>query len=98
MEGDTTIKQQLYNYRSEMPTQEFIGIVKNYDPVKKLAEIEQRNYFKKGDLIEIVSPKKIFKKSKVDILYDEDMNEILVARHPLQKLYINMDFDVNHTI
>ena len=94
MEGDTTIQQQLYNYRSEMPTQEFIGIVKNYDPVKKIAEIEQRNYFVKGDMIEIVSPKKTFAKSKVDVLYDEDMNEISVARHPLQKLYINMGFEV----
>ena len=77
-----------------MPTQEFIGIVKNYDPVKKIAEIEQRNYFVKGDMIEIVSPKKTFAKSKVDVLYDEDMNEISVARHPLQKLYINMGFEV----
>lgn len=94
MEGETTIEQQLYNYRSERPTQEFIGIVKSYDPDTKLAEIEQRNYFKKGDLIEIVSPEKTFTKSKVTILYDEDMNEILVARHPLEKLYIPIDFEV----
>jgi putative protease len=94
MEGDTKTEQQLYNYRSEMPTQEFIGIVKSYDPEKKLAEIEQRNYFKQGDSIEIVSPQKTFKKSTVEVMYDEEMKEIFVARHPLQKLYINMDFDV----
>ncbi|MBI9009813.1 MAG: U32 family peptidase [Tenericutes bacterium] len=94
MEGDTTIQQQLYNYRSEMPTQEFIGIVKAYDPIKKLAEIEQRNYFERGDAIEVVSPTKTFTITKVDVLYDEEMKEISVARHPLQKLYINMNFEV----
>lgn len=94
MEGDTSIKQQLYNYRSERPTQEFIGIVKSYNNSKNICEIEQRNYFEKGDFIEIVSPKKTFIKTQVKKLYDEDMNEIDVARHPLQKLYINMDFDV----
>lgn len=94
MEGDTSVKQQLYNYRSEMPTQEFIALVKNYDSKNKLCEIEQRNYFEKGDLIEVVSPNKTFIKTKVEELFDEDMNEIDVARHPLQKLYINMEYDV----
>ncbi len=92
--GDTTINQQLYNSRSETPTKEFIGIVKAYIPDKKLALIEQRNYFVKGDLIEIVSPKKTFTKTKVLELYDEEFNEIDVARHPLQKLYVNIDFEV----
>ena len=94
MDGDTKTEQQLYNYRSEMPTQEFIGIVKSYNPEKKLAEIEQRNYFKQGDSIEIVSPQKTFRKSIVEVIYDEELKEIFVARHPLQKLFINMDFDV----
>ncbi|OQX93916.1 MAG: protease, partial [Tenericutes bacterium 4572_104] len=33
--GEPTIAEQLYNYRSEKPTQEFIGIVKGYDSSKK---------------------------------------------------------------
>jgi len=92
--GNTTTKQQLYNYRSEMPTKEFIGIVKNYDSENKLAEIEQRNYFEVGTEIEIVSPNKTFLKSKVDVLLDEEKTPINIARHPLQKLYINMEHEV----
>jgi putative protease len=94
IKGDTTINEQLYNYRSEMPTKEFIGLVLEYYPDKKLALIEQRNYFELGDEIEIVSPNKTFTYSKVSLLLDEDMNSIDVARHPLQKLYINIDDEV----
>ena len=92
--GDTTINEQLYNYRSESPTKEFIGIVLEYLPEKKLALIEQRNYFEVNDSIEVVSPNKTFNYTKVNTLLDEDMNEISVARHPLQRLYINVEFFV----
>ncbi|OQX93189.1 MAG: hypothetical protein B6I17_03785, partial [Tenericutes bacterium 4572_104] len=76
------------------PTQEFIGIVKGYDSSKKLAFIEQRNYFKIGDKIEVVSPNKTFIHTTIENLFDEEMNSIEVARHPLQKLYINMEKEV----
>ncbi len=92
--GEPTISEQLYNYRSEKPTQEFIGIVKEYDSSKKLAFIEQRNYFKVGDKIEIVSPNKTFIHTTIENLFDEEMNPIEIARHPLQKLYINMEKEV----
>ncbi|MCK4551743.1 MAG: U32 family peptidase [Tenericutes bacterium] len=92
--GETTVNEQLYNTRSETPTKEFIGIVIDYLPEQKLALIEQRNYFVLSDEIEIVSPKKVFNYSKINTLLDEDMNPIDVARHPLQKLYINIDFEV----
>jgi len=92
--GDSTVEEQLYNSRSESPTKEFIGIIVEYDEEKKLALIEQRNYFKIGDKIEIASPKKTFLKAQVNSLYDEDMNEIEVARHPLQKIYIPIEFKV----
>ncbi len=92
--GEPTIAEQLYNYRSEKPTQEFIGIVKGYDSSKKLAFIEQRNYFKIGDKIEVVSPNKTFIHTTIENLFDEEMNSIEVARHPLQKLYINMEKEV----
>ncbi len=94
LKGDSSVEEQLYNYRSEMPTQEFIGMVLEYDVDKNMALIEQRNYFEIGDTIEIVSPKKTFTISKVDVLFDEEMNPITVARHPLQKMYIN----VNHKV
>ena len=91
MKGDTTVSEQLYNYRSEQPTQEFIGIVKGYDAINKLACIEQRNHFTINDNIEVVSSDKTVIHSKVTTLLNEELEPIDVARHPLETLYINMD-------
>ena len=38
-----------YNGRVEISNQDFLGIVLDYDDNTKIATIEQRNYFKKGD-------------------------------------------------
>lgn len=92
--GDTTIEQQLYNQRSEMPTKEFVGIVTGYNQAKKMLLLEQRNYFSPGDLVEIFTPNKNTVLFKVDKIYDEDGNEVEVARHPLQKLMISFGIDV----
>lgn len=92
--GETTTKQQLYNSRSEMPTQEFIALVKGFDREKGMAKLEQRNYFEVGDTIEIVSPKKTFRTMVINNMFDEDMQAIEVARHPLQIIYIPVEFEV----
>lgn len=92
--GEPGVDQQLYNYRSEQPTQEFIALVQDYDEANQLALIEQRNHFTLGDEIEVVSPDKTFHHLKITELYDEDKQPIDVARHPLQKLYINMPHPV----
>ena len=92
--GDTTIEQQLYNQRSEMPTKEFVGIVTGYNQAKKMLLLEQRNYFSPGDLVEIFTPNKNTVLFKVDKIYDEDSNVVEVARHPLQKLMISFGIDV----
>ena len=94
LDGEPGVDEQLYNSRSESPTKEFIGLVLDYLPDKKLALIEQRNYFELGDEIEIVSPDKTFYYCKVEDLMDEEYNQIEIARHPLQKLFIRVDKEV----
>ena len=39
-----------YNGRVEISNQDFLGVVLDYDKESKIATIEQRNYFKKGDV------------------------------------------------
>lgn len=94
LSGKPTDKEQLYNMRSEQPTQEFIAIVKAYDPETGLAEIEQRNYFTLGDQIEIFGPMFKHHYTTVTALYDENMHPLDVARHPRQKLFIPLPFKV----
>ncbi|MBR3199596.1 MAG: U32 family peptidase [Bacilli bacterium] len=80
---------QYYNGRKETTNQEFIGIVLSYDEKNKLAKVEQRNHFKKGDNIEIFGPK-TRQKLKINDIYDEDMNIIEIVRHPKQIVYLKV--------
>ncbi|MDR4969225.1 MAG: peptidase U32 family protein, partial [Acholeplasmataceae bacterium] len=56
LEGLPGVEQQLYNQRSEQPTQLFIGLVQDYDEKTQIATIEQRNYFENGTEVEVFSP------------------------------------------
>ena len=82
--GDTTPEQQLYNQRSEVPTKEFVGMVMGYDKSKNLLEIEQRNYFAPGDMLEIFMPDKTIVTFKVKNIFNQDDEVLDAARHPLQ--------------
>ncbi|MCF7923816.1 MAG: U32 family peptidase [Candidatus Izimaplasma sp.] len=89
--GDTTIEQQLYNSRSESPTKEFVGIVKDYNIETKTVIIQQRNYFEPGDELEILMPNKTFIQFKAEKLFDEDNNILDAARHPLQLIKVHLE-------
>ncbi|MGM0495653.1 MAG: peptidase U32 family protein [Bacillota bacterium] len=92
--GDTTTKQQLYNSRSESPTKEFIGIVKDYHNETKTLIIQQRNYFQPGDKIEILMPNKTIIQFIAKELFDEENNKIDAARHPLQIIKIKLPISI----
>ena len=85
-----TKKDQLFNLRDEHPTQEFCMRVLSYNPLTKLALIEQRNYFKVGDKVEFFSPNKENFTMVVEELYNEDQQAIEVANHPMEKLYVKV--------
>ncbi|QWC00485.1 U32 family peptidase [Mycoplasmatota bacterium] len=93
-EGDTTVEQQLYNSRSEVPTKEFVGLVKAYDKNKKEIIIQQRNYFEPGDRLEILMPDKTIIHLKTQTIKDEEDTELDAARHPLQTIRISSPIEV----
>ena len=84
-----------YNGRVEISNQDFLGIIIDYDDKTKIATIEQRNYFKKGDLVEIFGPNHTTIIKTIDEIYDLDGNLIDVVRHPRQIVKIKIDKYVN---
>lgn len=82
---------QLFNQRDEHPTQEFILRVLEYDTNTKLAKIEQRNYFKLLDRVEIFGPSHDNVVITVTSLYNENMEEVSIANHPMEVLYTYID-------
>lgn len=82
--GITTPEQQLYSDEFTLPNQDFIAIGINYNPESKIATVEQRNNFAPNINIEIISPGKLPVHVKIDNIWDENGNQLEVARHPLQ--------------
>ena len=93
-DGQPTIKQQLYNQRSEIPTKEFVGISLDYDEEKKYLYIEQRNYFSPGDTLEAFTPDRQIIQFKADRIYDVDLQILDAARHPLQTIIIEVSMTI----
>jgi putative protease len=87
-------EEQLFYMRDEHPTQEFVMRVLEYDKQNRLAKIEQRNYFKVGDKIEIFSPHHPNLFFTVEKLYNEDKESIEVANHPMEVLYVQIDEEI----
>lgn len=86
---------QYYNGRVEVSNQDFLGIVLAYDENTKVATIEQRNYFKLGDLVEFFGPNLETFTYKVEEIIDEDGNNIDIVRHPKQVVKMRVDTKLN---
>lgn len=85
---------QYYTGRSEVSNQDYLGQVISYDEDKKLVKFYERNYFEVGDKVELFTPSLdsvIFNVSK---LYNEDMENIEVARHPDNIYYLYLETDL----
>lgn len=94
LEGTPTLDQQLFNTRSEMPSQIFVGLILDYDKHTKIAVIEQRNYFEVGYELEVFRPNGDVIPFTLKWMIDEENNETKIARHPRQILKIEIPFDV----
>jgi putative protease len=82
-----------YNGRQEISNQDFLGIVLDYDG--KYMTLEQRNYFKIGDIVEIFGPNKETIELTIKEMYDEDMTPLDIARHPRQIIIIPLEKKVD---
>ena len=89
--GMTTIKEQLYNMRSENPTQDFVGIVLEYDEEKKKALVEVRNHFKPYSTLEAFGPHLRSTRFKIANIVNDKGEEVDAARHPKELVYIDSD-------
>lgn len=90
-DGNYNYTCSYYNGREEISNQDFLGIVLDYDENSNLATLEQRNYFKCGDIVEIFGPHNEIITLKLDKIYDENGEIISVVRHPKQVVKIHVD-------
>lgn len=93
-EKEANYKDQYYMDRMEISNQDFLGIILDYDENTKYATIEQRNYFKVGDKVNIFGPNKIDFDFEVQEILNEKNEKIDVARHPKEILKIKIPHKV----
>lgn len=86
-----TAVDQVYSHSSNTQTHDFIGLVRSYDAVKKMAWIEQRNNFKTGQTVEFLQPKGELVQVTLQDMVDEEGNPIQVAPHARMHVGIPME-------
>lgn len=91
-EADET--DQYYTGRQELSNQDYLGFVLDYDSKKREVIVSERNYFVPGTKAEIFMPSGKVISFVVEKIFDEDHQELDVARHPEQILRIPLRQEV----
>lgn len=88
------VEEQYFQGRTEASNQDFLGIVLAYDKSTHEVTLTQRNYFKKGDMVEMFGPNIQTIAFKVPDIYDESGTLLEVARHPEEIIRFHLDVEV----
>lgn len=91
-EADYT--DQYYTGRQEISNQDYLGQVIEYDKKENLIKIYERNYFKVGDVAELFTPNGDTIRFTIKKLFNENKEEIEIARHPDDIYYIYLDTEI----
>ncbi len=81
-DGNYDESVQYYNGRVEVSNQDFLGLVLDYQD--GIVTLEQRNYFKPNDQVEIFGPNMQTISLTISEIYDEEGHLLDAARHPRQ--------------
>jgi putative protease len=83
-----------YSDSSYIRNYDFVGMVLGYDEDRGLIEVEQRNAFGAGDVLEIMVPGEDYIDYTVTTMLDEEARSIDRAPHPQQKIYLPLDRNI----
>ena len=91
-----SVNEQYFLDRNEISNQDFLGIVIEYDKANGEVTVEQRNYFKPGDVVEIFGPNIETVTLVIPEIYDMDGNLLDVARHPKQLIKFKCEIPLSN--
>ncbi len=86
--------ESYFQDREEVSNQDFLGIVLEYNEKKKQIKLEERNYFKVGDVVEFIGPNMEEKTYTIKRIVNEEGSKIDVARHPQMIVYLDVPFSL----
>ncbi|MBE7051506.1 MAG: U32 family peptidase [Ruminococcaceae bacterium] len=85
---------QLYTSNTYIQDYTIAGVVLDYDANTKIATVEQRNRFFRGEKLELLSPAKKSFAFNADYMTDENGADIDVAPHPQMIVKLKIESDV----
>lgn len=85
------VDEQYYKVRQEDSNQDFLGVVLGYDKDSKELIIEQRNYFKLNDRVNVFTSSGYDYSFEIKSLKDEFDNDIDKACHPKEIVKVSCD-------
>lgn len=98
LKGEITTNDIIYNINAKTASQEFIGVILEYDKDKQLAKVHRKNYFTKNLEAEILFFDGTIRKFMIEELYDEEMKEIDIANKSDQVIYMKIPFEVTKNL
>ncbi len=87
-------KEQYFLGREEISNKDFLGLVLSYNKETKEVLLEQRNYFKPGDIVEFFGPNKDAITFTIPELYNDKNEPIEVANHPQMLVKFKCDIEL----
>ena len=87
-----TEREQYFLGREEVSNQDYLALIDDYDGEYVMAI--SKNYFKKGDRVQIISPKREVISFTMPDIYDSNGNIINVSNHPEEIIRFKLDIPV----
>ena len=94
LSGDCDNTKHLYGVNGAGVTHDYIAFVHGYDKSRGIAKVEVKNIFSSGDEVEVFGPTIDNEHFKIEYMFDEQWQTVLLANKPTQILYIRMPFAV----
>ena len=83
---EADFSDQYYTGRGELSNQDYLGLITDYDKENNCLVLIERNYFKRGDLVEIFTPDGKIYPYTIEDIYSKDMEVRDIANHPDEEL------------
>jgi len=87
-----TEREQYFLGREEVSNQDYLALIDDYDG--EYVTAISKNYFKKGDRVQIISPKREVISFTMPDIYDSNGNIINVSNHPEEIIRFKLDIPV----
>ncbi|MDO5440304.1 MAG: U32 family peptidase [Erysipelotrichaceae bacterium] len=94
LSGNCDNSKHLYGINGAGVTHDYVALVKNYDPIRGIALIEVKNYFKLDDELEVFGPDNDNKTFIAKTMFDVEWNKVEIASKPTELLYMRLPFKV----